>query len=197
MKTIQSFFFVALATILMAADCSNKDSEFYNDVFITAPNLVTVQYDVSVPAVPVLYVNAIFSRYLTVPNHPRPIDLYVSSGGARAFNFSYELEKETAPDVWEVYEVTDSQIISGYGETYTGSFIEANAIYNSNNPSYEYIAGITNLPGGNYRLSFGYNSISTTDVELRSLSSGNNLFVNIKAPYSGLDAGGYYHFTID
>ena len=43
MKTIQYFFFVAVATVLMAADCSNKDSEFYNDVFVTAPELVTVE----------------------------------------------------------------------------------------------------------------------------------------------------------
>ena len=43
MKTIQHLFFVAMATLLMAADCSNKDSEFYNDVFVSKPGLVTLE----------------------------------------------------------------------------------------------------------------------------------------------------------
>lgn len=197
MKTIQSFFFVALATILMAADCSNKDSEFYNDVFIKVPGIVTIANDATVPALPVIYINATFSRYLTVAGHAHPLDVYKSSGGATLFNFSYELERETAPGVWEIYEVADSQVIATLGETYTGSFVEANSAYNETNETYEYQAGLTNFISGNYRMSFGYNSASTTEVELHSLSSGNNLFVNINSTNAQLDSEGYYHFTID
>ena len=197
MKTIQSFFFVALATILMAADCSNKDSEFYNDVFITVPELASVAPDESLPIIPVVYVNASFSRYLTVAGHAHSLDIYKSSGGATLFNFSYELEKETAPNAWGTVELTDSQVQVVSGETYTGFFVEANSVYNETNETYEYRAGLTNLPAGNYRLSFGYNSASVTDVEFHSLSSGNNLFVNLRSPYSALDNNGYYHFTIN
>lgn len=197
MKTIQSFFFVALATILMAADCSNKDSEFYNDVFITTPNLVTVQPDLTLPIIPVVYIDATFSRYLTVPNHTRPVDIFKSSGGATRFNFSYEIEKQTTAGEWETYEISDSQVQVINGDSYTGFFVEGYSVYNTTNETYEYRAGLTNLPAGNYRLSFGYNSTSTTNVELRSVSVNNNLFVNIRSPYSELDGGGYYHFTFN
>jgi hypothetical protein len=43
MKTIRYFFFVALGSVLMAADCSNKDNEFYNDVHMTSTDLVQVE----------------------------------------------------------------------------------------------------------------------------------------------------------
>lgn len=75
MKTIQIFFFVALATVLMAADCSNKDSEFYNDVFVSAPNLVTVSGS-DIAGDQTVFVAASIPRLLPVDNMANPLDIF-------------------------------------------------------------------------------------------------------------------------
>jgi len=197
MKTLQYFFFVALGTVLMAADCSNKDSEFYNDVFVSVPNLVEVQEDVVVPpSSQIIYVNATFNRFLNVPGQTHPLDIYKSTGGAAKFNFTYELEKSNNGN-WSVFEITDSMLLVQKGLAVSGAFVYGSSVYNSANQKYEYRVGFQSLPPGNYRLSFGYNSTSTTDVELRSESLGTNLYLNLNSPYSDLDAGGYYTFTIN
>ncbi len=196
MKTLQYFFFVTLATILMAADCSNRDSEFYNDVFVYAPNLASAQLEIVTPPDQDIYVNATVPRLLLVPNQTNLLDIFKTTGGATKLDFTYELEKETA-GVWDYIDINDSQLNIETGEATAGSFVLGKAIYNATSETYEYRVGIKSLPAGNYRLSFGYNSASVTDVEFRSESHGNNLFLNLKSPYSGLDGGGYYHFNIN
>jgi hypothetical protein len=195
MKTLQYFFFVTLATVLMAADCSNKDSEFYNDVFVYSPNHANVTLEGISPD-QTIYVNATIPKLLTVPGQTNLLDIYKTTGGATKLNFTYELEKETA-GVWDYIVLDQSQVVTADGEAFVGDFVYGNAIYNSTSETYEYRVGIKSLPAGNYRLSFGYNSTSTTDVEFRSESHGNNLFLNLKSAYSGLDGGGNFHFTIN
>lgn len=193
MKTIHYFFFLTMATILMAADCSNKDSEFYNDVFVYSPNLANVEVvGISNQTV---YVNADIPRYLDVTGQTNVLDIFKTTGGATKLNFSYELEKETA-GTWDYVTVSNSQLLIEAGLAEAGSFVFGRTVLNTVNQTYEYRVGIQSLPAGNYRLSFGYNSTSTTDVEFRSESTGNNLFVNLKSAYPALD-GGYYHFTIN
>lgn len=195
MKTIQIFFFVALATVLMAADCSNKDSEFYNDVFVSVPNLVTVE-SLGIPEGPVVYVNANIPRLLTVANMTRPLDIYKTTGGAAKLNFSYEVEKQTN-GTWDYVEITAAELQTQQGEVETGSFVLAKSVYNTVNETYEFRAGLS-LPAGNYRLSFGYNSNVNNIVEIRSESINNNLFLNLNsANTTDLDNGGYYYFTIN
>ncbi|WP_309642566.1 hypothetical protein [Flavobacterium sp.] len=196
MKTIQYFFFVALATILMAADCSNKDSEFYNDVFVSAPNLVTVTRS-AIPEDQGVYVIATIPKLLNVTTMTHPLDIYQTTGGAAKLNFSYELEKENA-GAWDYVEITNAQIQVTKGAAQVDSFVFASTIYNTVTQSYEYQAGLQALPAGNYRLSFGYNSDANNIVELRSESINNNLFLNLNSPNTtDLDGSGYYHFTIN
>ena len=196
MKTVQYFFFIALGTVLMAADCSNKDSEFYNDVFVSAPNLVTVTRS-AIPEDQGVYVIATIPKLLNVTNMAQPLDIYKTTGGATKLNFSYELEKETS-GIWDYVEITDVQIQATKGIAQVGSFVFSSAVYNSTNQSYEYRAGLQALPAGNYRLSFGYNSDVNNIVELRSESINNNLFLNLNSPNTtDLDGGGYYLFTIN
>lgn len=194
MKTLQYFFFVALATVLMAADCSNKDSEFYNDVFVYSPNLANAEFDAPTQTI---YVNATVPKLLLVPGNTNLLDIYKTTGGATKLNFSYELEKQNVDSQWDFVDLTGAQLDEVNGEAFVGEFVLGNAIYNATSETYEYRVGIQSLPIGNYRLSFGYNSASTTDVEFRSESHGNNLFLNLRSAYSGLDGGGYFHFTIN
>jgi hypothetical protein len=200
MKTIQYFFFVALATVLMAADCSNKDSEFYNDVFVIAPDIIddksfaqegqTIKIDVTIP------------RFLRVESMSNLLDIYKTTGGATKLVFSYELEKENTDGTWDFIEFTSENLATTAGESEVGSFVVGRCVYNPDTDFYDYQADIQALAPGNYRLSFGYNSFDTNLIEFRSESVGNNLSVNIDCPANSpdmliLDGEGYYRFTVN
>lgn len=195
MKTIQYFFFVAVATVLMAADCSNKDSEFYNDVFVTSPDLVTVESS-DIPEDQAVYVIASIPKLLNATNLTKPLDIYKTTGGASKLNFSYEVEKQVDGE-WEYIEITNAQLQITKGTAQVGSFVLGSAVYNSVNQTYEYRVGL-NLPAGTYRLSFGYNSNANNIVELRSESINNNLFLNLNSPNTtDLNNEGYFNFTVN
>ena len=196
MKTIQYFFFVAIATLLMAADCSNKDSEFYNDVFVSVPNLVTVERS-DIPESQTIFITASIPRFLTVPNLSKPLDIFKTTGGATKLIFSYELEKQITDETWDYIEFSFANVLTSAGESELGSFVVGRAVYNPATNIYEYQAGLEALSPGNYRLSFGYNSFSTNLIEFRSESFDNNLFLNLDSPTTIVDGSGYYNFTVN
>lgn len=179
----------------MAADCSNKDSEFYNDVFVTVPNLVDVNSLVLEGQT--ISINTSIPRFLTVANLSKPLDIFKTTGGATKLVFSYELEKENTDGTWDFIEFTSANVATGFGESEVGSFVVGRCVYNPDTNFYEYQAGIQALTSGNYRLSFGYNSFDTDLIEFRSESAGNNLSLNIDSPSSILDGSGYYKFTVN
>jgi hypothetical protein len=197
MKTIQYFFFVAIATVLMAADCSNKDSEFYNDVFISVPDLVKIETKPAYVVNDILWLNSdSFSRYLTEVNQSRPLDVFKTTTGAVSFSFTYVLEKRSG-DTWNVVPLGANLIHDKGNAAETDSFIAAYCIYNDAGKTYDFRYGAKLVQAGDYRVSFGYNSINTTDVELRSDSTDHNLFLNINSANPKLDGGGYYNFTVN
>lgn len=195
MKTVKYIFFVAVATLLMAADCSNKDSEFYNDVFVSVPNLVTVERSAS-PEMQVA-VTAAIPRFLQVSNIPNPLDIFKTTGGATSMIFSFELEKENTDGTWDFVEFLPTNLSTFSGESQVGSFVLAKCVYNAGTNFYDYQASIKGLSSGNYRLSFGYNSTATNIIEFRSESTNNNLFLTLNSPTSLLDGSGNYRFTIN
>lgn len=204
MKTIRYFFFVALGSVLMAADCSNKDSEFYNDVYMTSTDLVQVETQASYAVGDILWINTDnFSRYLTEPGQATPLDVYSTTGGAKSFNFTYVLEKKVSDTEWGIVPLGANLITEqGFAEE-TELFIQALCTFKQEDltdPSldhYQFRSGIALAQPGEYRLSFGYNSTSGNSVELRSDSLGNNLFLNINSIFTAtLDGGGYYQFTV-
>jgi len=194
MKTVKYIFYVAVATLLMAADCSNKDSEFYNDVFVSVPNLVTVERS-TLPEMQVA-VTAAIPRFLQVSNIPNPLDIFKTTGGATSMIFSFELEKENTDGTWDFIEFLPTNLSTISGESQVGSFVLAQCVYNGTD-SYDYEASIKGLSAGNYRLSFGYNSTATNIIEFRSESINNNLFLTLNSPTSLLDGSGNYRFTIN
>jgi hypothetical protein len=191
MKTIQYLFFVAMATLLMAADCSNKDSEFYNDVFVSKPGLVTLENTSSS-----ITVIATIPSLLEVDNQTNLLDIFKTTGGATKMNFSYVLEKQDIEGNWDYIEVPSANLVITKGECQTGSFIFGSAVYNSTTTNYEYSVGIQSLTSGNYRLSFGFNNNTGNLVSFRSESVNNNLFLNLNTTAPLLDSGGFYPFTI-
>ena len=178
----------------MAADCSNKDSEFYNDVFVSVPNLINGNSFILEGQT--ISIKAEVPRFLPVANLSKPLDIFKSTGGATKLIFSYELEKENTDGTWDFIEFSSANVATAVGESEVGSFVVGRCVYNPNTNLYEYQAGIQALTPGNYRMSFGYNSFDTDLVEFRSESVGNNLSLNIDSPTSILDGNGYYKFTV-
>lgn len=197
MKTLQYLFFGAMATLLMAADCSNDDNEFYNDVFISSPNLVSVdgadnEYNVGEN----LMVSAFIDKNVEETGQANPLDLYKTTGGAQSFTFSYVLEKKDSNGLWNTVNIDETNTVRSVGETTPfGDFMLAKAFFDIETQSYEYHGGITMTSAGEYRLRFTYNDGVSPNVVLTSDSTDENLFVTIYSQCEDTPAG-YYYFNV-
>lgn len=198
MKTLQYLFFGCMATLLMAADCSNKDSEFYNDVFISVPNLVAIDNADGVHSLgePII-VRCSFSKVVNEIGQNTALDVFKTSGGARSFTFSYLLERDS-DGVWLPVNIDATDVVrdNGYTESY-GEFVLAKSEFDTELQDYEYGGGFIPQESGNYRLRFTYNNAPSPTIVLVSDSFNNNLFVNINSTCADLDQNGYYYFTVN
>lgn len=191
-------YIVLIAMAFLVSNCDTNDDGFYNDVFVDVPNLVSMDTHSNTFTVgEKLYINATFSRYLS--DNGRTLDAFLTTG-ANQFAFSYVIEKQVNATDWEVVTVNDSQLDIVKGNALNGGlYVYGICDYNTTtNPGYyEYRVGFPLLSAGTYRLSYGYNSDSVNSVELRSLSPAKRLILNINSIITGLDANGYYHFTVN
>ena len=179
---------------ILVSNCNTNDDGFYNNVFIDASNLVTIQAHAPSYAIgEKIYINANFSRYLT--ENGSPLDIFKSTG-ANEFAFSYVIEKQSGAN-WDVVSVPDNQLDIVKGNAQNGSYVYGICEFNSTTNTYEYRVGFPLLSAGTYRLSFGYNNISINSVGLRSLSPATRLILNINSLITGLDSAGYYNFTVN
>ena len=192
MKKIHYIVLIVMA--LLVSNCDTNDDGFYNNVFVDIPNLVSIEAHSSTYTVgEKLYIDADFSRYLS---DGALLDIYKTTG-ATQFAFSYVIEKQISATEWEVVTVNDSQLVIEEGDAQNGSYVYGICEYNATDESYEYRVGFPLLTAGTYRMSFGYNSDSPDTVELRSLSPATRLILNINSLITGLDANGYYNFTVN
>jgi hypothetical protein len=187
-------YIVLFVMALLVSNCDTNDDGFYNNVFVDIPNLVSIEAHSSTYTVgEKLYIDADFSRYLS---DGAPLDIYKTTG-ATQFAFSYVIEKQISTTEWEVVTVNDSQLDIVKGDAQNGSYVYGICEYNATDESYEYRVGFPLLTAGTYRMSFGYNSDSPDTVELRSLSPATRLILNINSLITGLDANGFYNFTVN
>ena len=192
MKKIHYILLIAVA--FLVSNCDTNDDGFYNNVFVDISNLVSIEAHSSTYTVgEKLYIDADFSRYLS---DGALLDIYKTTG-ATQFAFSYVIEKQISTTEWEVVTVNDSQLEIVKGDAQNGSYVYGICEYNATDESYEYRVGFPLLTAGTYRMSFGYNSDSPDTVELRSLSPATRLILNINSLITGLDANGYYNFTVN
>lgn len=192
MKKLHYIFLFAVA--LLATSCDTDDDGFYNSVYADVPNLVAMDaHSTTYTVGEKLFISADFPKIL---NDGALLDIYQTTG-ATQFAFSYVIEREVSPSNWEVVTVNDSQLDIQKGNAQNGSYVYGICQLNDVDQTYEYRVGFPLLTAGNYRLSYGYNSDSVTSVELRSLSPATRLILNINSAISGLDASGYYHFTVN
>lgn len=187
-------YIALIAVAFLVTNCDTDDDGFYNNVFVDVPGLVTMDAHSSTYTVgEKLYLEADFSRYV---NDGALLDVYQTTG-ATEFVFSYVIEKQVSATDWEVVTVNDSQLDIVKGDAQNGSYVYAICEYNTVDQTYEYRVGFPLLSAGTYRLSYGYNSDSLNSVELRSLSPATRLIMNINSAVTGLDANGYYNFTVN
>jgi hypothetical protein len=193
MKMKKVHYILLITVAFLVSNCDTNDDGFYNNVFVDIPNLVSIEAHSSMYTVgEKLYIDADFSRYLS---DGALLDIYKTTG-ATQFAFSYVIEKQISATEWEVVTVNDSQLDIVKGDAQNGSYVYGICEYNATDESYEYRVGFPLLSTGTYRMSFGYNSDSPDTVELRSLSPATRLILNINSLITGLDANGYYNFTV-
>ncbi|RZJ67306.1 MAG: hypothetical protein EOO50_06060 [Flavobacterium sp.] len=192
MKKIKYFAF-ALSALLLTG-CDDEDG-FYNEKYVDVANLVSISTQPSYSVGEYIYVQADFSRYLEEPGQTTDLDIFTTTSGAPGFVFSYIIEKENG-GVWTAVESTTNTLNIIDGTAQTGGFILATAVYDATDESYEYNIGFQLATAGNYRISFGVNSSSTNEIELRSKSPANKLFLNLISDTTQLN-GGYYTFTVN
>ena len=196
MKKIPYIGFALLSFVLLVA-CSNKDSEFFNEVTIQVPNQLVIDTQSSYTTQDTLWMHTAFSRYLPEENFSNLLDVYQSSGQAAGFQFAFILEKKATNGTWEFYALS-ANLIEELGDVkendgyYTGL-----SVYNETAKTYDFRSGLKLTEAGEYRINFGYESLINRAVILRSLSQANNLVVNIRSTVQALDASGYYLFTVN
>lgn len=182
MKTIK-LYIIATLGILSLVSCKNDD-EFYNAVYLSVPDLITIDTPAGYTVGENVSFHTDFSRYLQEDGLTTPLDIYKTSE-APSFGFAYRLEKETAPDVWTSVLLNEDE------------YTVAEAVYQSGTMTYKCDESIQLTSTGEYRLSFGesYTGIKSTDLISRNPS--NKTAVRITTNANNLDAEGYYYFTVN
>lgn len=188
---------ILILFVITFIGCNTNDNDFYNTEYISIPNLVQIQTQSTYSVGDYFVVNSAINRLQTEPNQTTLLDLRKSTSNADSFSFSYLLERKISATEWQLVDASTANRIVTSGTFETGSFYYASAVYNTVSDKYEFQTGIKLTATGQYRLSFGYNSASTNQVELRSNSLNGAIFVNINSNVSNLDSDGYYNFTVN
>lgn len=193
MKNFKYTFFFTLTTLLFATSCSNNDDEFYNAVYTTIPNLVTIEVQPNYEVNDVLWLNTdAFSRYLAEPNQATLLDVYQTSNSQK-FSFIYRLERQVNGN-WENVAVGNN-FVEDEGEMSIGNYITANAIYNQVTEAYEFRGGLRLTQAGQYRIGF-FNGHNGTNFDVISDSSNNSTFLTI-ATTTNNTTNNFYNFTVN
>lgn len=189
--------FALVSSFLVFLSCSNKDSEFYNELTLAAPNLLLIDTQTSYAVQDTLWLHTAFSRYQAEENQPNLLDIYQTTGQAPSFFFTFIIEKKAADGSWNFYPfLTNLLVDQGVAQAYDG-YYTGYSVYNETAKTYDFKSGLKLTEPGQYRLYFGYESLSSRTVLLRSNSLARNFFINIQSSISALDASGYYAFTVN
>lgn len=193
MKTIKYTFFFALASLLMSAECTSGDEEFYNSVYTTVPNLVAIENQPNYAVNDILWINSTISRYLTEPNETTLLDIYKTTN-SNQFSFLYAVERQNENNEW-VNFANNNDFVLDKGLATIDNYVTGFAIYNASEERYEYRGGIKLTQPGNYRIGFfaGYNG---QNFDLISDSSTNSTFLTIATSANNLNSG-YYTFMVN
>ncbi len=195
MKKLRFPILIALASLLMAADC-NTDAEYYNDVYVVIPDLINVQTEPTFSVGDFLEINTEgFSRVENDVNG-QSVDIYRSSGFAPSVSFTYVVEKRDG-EIWFPVNFANSvQQIQGITSA-NEEFILARSVFNLQTESYEYNAHLPLTETGSYRIRFNYSSDFVGFAQMRTDSFPNQLYLNIASTIGGLNGDTLYNFEVN
>ncbi len=187
---------LVLIFCIIALGCDSNDDGFYNTKYVNAANLVVLETQPAYQVNDVLFVSAEIPNLLEESGQPNLLDVRKSTGNAPKFDFSYLIERETSPEVWEVVDVTND-FVADLGSHEVGAYVQGILDFDASTQSYRYRGGVRLSEAGQYRLSYSLNSSAFDRVALRSRSAGNNVTLNIFSTTNALNAEGYYLFTVN
>ena len=182
MKTIK-LFLIAITATLSIVSCKSDD-EFYNAVYISVPNLISIDTPASYSVGDDVSFHTDFSRYLPEAGQTDPLDIYRTSQ-AESFGFAYRLEKETAPDVWTSVLLNEDE------------YSVEEAVYQAGAMTYISDQSIPLTSAGEYRLSFGESYTGSQSTDLISRNPDDKTAVFITTTANNVDSQGYYYFTVN
>jgi hypothetical protein len=182
MKTIR-LVLVTLLGILTLTSCKGDD-EFYNAVYITIPDLISIDTPTNYVVNDDVTFHVSFSRYLPEDQLSTLLDLYKTTQ-ASSFGYAYRLEREITPNVWVS--------VFNNGDTYS----IAEALYDTSTMTYNSDVSINLTVTGNYRLSFGESYTGNQSTDLFSRNPSNQTSVRITTNANNTDSEGYYYFTVN
>lgn len=193
---MKKIHYIALLMLgLLVSNCNTNDDGFYLNKFVETNGMIVIAPHASTYAVDEkLYVTASIPRILAETGESTPLDI-VKTTDASSFTFSYAIEKQDG-DNWNIVYVDNNQIDLVKGTLLNDLYLLAGCDYVAASDSFEYEVGFPLLSPGTYRLSFGYNGVSTDRVNMRSLSSTGHVVVNLNTTVAGLDTNGFYNFTV-
>jgi outer membrane protease len=191
-------YLVLFISSFFITSCDTNDDGFYNNQTIDVnPGLVSFNTTSNYNVGDYLFVEANFSRYQTEIGQTQLLDIYKTTGNSEIFAFSYVIEKKLNANEWQTIFVDDSQLQIIKGDAMNGTYVYGMCKYNADNENYEYNVGFPLLSAGNYRINFGYNSTSTSKVELRSLSKPKDIKLNMNSTVANLDGSGNFYFSVN
>jgi hypothetical protein len=191
MKLFKYTFLLAVASLLMAAECTKEDDEFYNSVYITVPNLVTIETKPTFLVNDYIWLNTNnLSRFINEPNQNAPLDIYATTK-ADKFRFLYSLEKLNSGGTWSTVTIGTNFLVDK-GEVNFTNGITANAVYNSTTQKYEYRVGLKLLQPGQYRI-ITYTGFNGVNFDLISVNQPKSTFLTIATT---TNVNGHYVFTV-
>ena len=97
MKLIQLLLLFVLG--IGATACSSKDSDFYNEIAITIPEIVSIETQNSYQINDTVWMQANFSRYIQEPNQTKLLDVYATTGEAPGFIFPFLSKKSKQMEI--------------------------------------------------------------------------------------------------
>lgn len=157
MKKIKSFLFLNCLFLLLSSTTCTEEPNFYTKI-IKVENGISIDSKDSYVINDVVYINALFSRYLPENGFDTILDIYKTTQSNK-YTFNFYLDKKNSENVWlnidflndliiEKGEINFEDITNNY---YTNDQFAICVLNNFTN-QYEFRAGIPILETGQYRL---------------------------------------------
>jgi hypothetical protein len=193
---MKKIHYIALLMLgLLVTNCNTNDDGFYLNKFVETNGLIVIAPHSSTYTLnEKLIVQASIPRLLSETGQATQLDL-VKTTGASEFTFSYVIEKQNGTN-WDIVYVDNSQLDLVKGSLWNDQYLLAGCDYVAASDSFEYEVGFPLLSTGTYRLVFGYNGEATDRVNIRSQSMPAHVILNLNTTVAGLDASGFYNFTV-